>query len=296
MATVTKRRGRYVIDCYDQHGKRYRKTMPEGTTKQRARDLLRDIEEKIERRTFAHEKKILTFAQVAQQWLEYKKQFLRETTWEVSQMNLKNHFKDLNDLKITQVTISKVEKFISDRKAMNIGTLRRILSSFNQVMAYAVRHKMIDFNPVRDAEKPRRNGELDQGAAISIITPAQIRKLLEVTEGQKYKTLFLTAIMTGARQGEVLGLKWSDVDFSKKQISINRTFNYHRFFTPKTKGSMRNIDLAPMALKALAEWKLASKAKELEAENLPVKENDLDLVFPNEAWVVIPTKSATRSA
>jgi len=37
-----------------------------------------------------------------------------------------------------------------------------------------------------------------------------------------------------------------------------------RFFTPKTKGSARRIDLAPIAAKALAEWKLASKAKELE--------------------------------
>lgn len=150
-------------------------------------------------------------------------------------------------------------------------TARKIIVILNQVMAYAVRHRLIDYNPVRDAERPRNQGKEGQEKAISILTPEQIRNFLEAVTDHKYKALFLTAIMTGARQGEILGLKWSDVDFSKKQISINRTFNMGRFFTPKTKGSARQIDLAPMAVKALAEWKLANGGK------------DDDLVFPNEA-------------
>ena len=271
MATIAKRRDRYVIDCYDQHGKRYRKTLPEGTTKQRARELLRDIETKIERRTFAHEKKILTFAEVKAQWLGYKKQFLRETTWEVCEMNLRNHFSDLDQIKISQIATTTVENFIGMRQGMNINTLRKLLVTFNQVMAYAVRHKFIDFNPVRDAERPRRQGKEGDEKAIAILNPEQIRAFLEAETDEKYKTLFLVAIMTGARQGEILGLKWSDVDFSKKQISINRTFNHGRFFTPKTKGSVRRIDLAPVVVKELAGWKLKSGGQ------------DEGLIFPNEA-------------
>ena len=148
---------------------------------------------------------------------------------------------------------------------------KKLLFCLIRVMPYAVRHRLIDCNPVRDAERPRSQGKEGQEKAISILTPEQIRSFLEAVTDQKYKTLFLTAIMTGARQGEILGLKWSDVDFSKKQISINRTFNMGRFFTPKTKGSARQVDLAPMAAKALAEWKLASGGK------------DDNLVFSNEA-------------
>ena len=74
MACITKRRGRYVIDCYDQNGKRYRKTMKAGTTKEDTRKELREIEAKIERRTFMHEKKTPLFSEVKAQWLEYKKQ------------------------------------------------------------------------------------------------------------------------------------------------------------------------------------------------------------------------------
>jgi len=138
-------------------------------------------------------------------------------------------------------------------------------------MAYAVRHKLIDSNPVRDAERPRKKVEDVVNGNIAVLAPEQIRALLEATLDQKYRTLFLTAIMTGARQGEILGLKWSDVAFEEKQIHIQRTFNHGRFFAPKTKGSNRKVDLAPVLVRELAKWKL---------KGIP---NEHELVFPNRA-------------
>lgn len=296
MACVTKRRGRYVIDCYDQHGNRYRKTMPEGTTKEEARKELREIEAKIERRTFLHEKKTPLFSEVKAQWLEHKRQYLRETTWEVASTHCRHHFTNLDGMRINQITTAVIERYIADLqntdrlhwrrrqkdeepgvkstttpgKKIALGTVRKTIVILNQIMAYAVRHRLIDFNPVRDAERPRRQGKEGEEKSISILTPEQIQAFIEAVEEQKYRTLFLVAIMTGARQGEVLGLKWADVDFQKKQIAINRTFNTGRFFTPKTKGSIRRIDLAPMVMKELAAWRLKSGGK------------DEDLVFSNE--------------
>ena len=292
MACITKRRGRYVIDCYDQNGKRYRKSMKADATKELARKELREIEAKIERRTFLHDKKAPLFSKVKAEWLEHKKQFLRENTWETCEANSRIHFDSLDNLRINQITIATIEKFITElqnkprstaatrkpdfiptgeEKKISLSTMRKILVTLNQIMAYAVRHRLIDYNPVRDAERPRSQGKEGQEKAISILTPEQIRNFLEAVTDQEYKTLFLTAIMTGARQGEMLGLKWSDIDFQKKQISINRTFNSGRFFTPKTKGSKRNIDLAPMLIRELAAWQLICSGR------------NNDLVFPNEA-------------
>lgn len=284
MACIAKRRGRYVIDCYDQNGKRYRKTMRADATKEEARKELREIEAKIERRTFLHEKKAPFFREVKEQWLKYKKDFLRENTYEACETNLKTHFVLLDDMRINAINIGTIEKFISDlqrkpkstastrkadyvptgnEKKISINTVRKIIVILNQIMAYAVRHRLIDFNPVTDAERPRSQGkEQEQERGIAILTPKQIQKFLEQVKNQKYQTLFLTAIMTGARQGELLGLNWADIDFQKKQACINRTFNSGRFFTPKTKSSIRRIDLSPMAVKALAEWKLASGGKD----------------------------------
>ncbi|OPY81695.1 MAG: putative prophage phiRv2 integrase [Syntrophus sp. PtaU1.Bin005] len=264
MACIAKRRDRWVIDAYDQHGKRYRKTLPAGTTKGRAREILREVEEKIERRTFAHEKKIPVFSEVANGWLEHKRPNVRITTWEMYKGHLKHHFSDLDRIRIDMISTSIVEKWITKRQneGMCIGMLRKIIVTFNQIMAYAVRHKLIDSNPVRDAERPRKKMDDIVKGNIAVLNPEQIRSLLVAAPDQKYRMLFLTAIMTGARQGEILGLEWSDVDFEKKQIHIRRTFNHERFFTPKTKGSIRSIDLAPMMVLELKKWKLASGGHE----------------------------------
>ena len=120
---------------------------------------------------------------------------------------------------------------------MALADLRKILVTLNQVMKYAVRNRLIDYNPFIEAERPKATGKVDESSEISILTPEQIRALLEAELSQKYKTLFLTAIMTGARQGELLGLKWSDINFTSKQI--HRTFNHGRFFEPKTKQAVR---------------------------------------------------------
>jgi Phage integrase family. len=79
----------------------------------------------------------------------------------------------------------------------------------------------------------------------------------------------MLAILSGARQGELLGLKWSDLALINNQIHIQRTFTKGRFFHTKTKYSRRKIDLGPMV--ELKKWKLACP------------KSDLDLIFPNEA-------------
>ena len=273
MACLAKRRDKWVIDFYDQNGIRRWKTLRQGTTKADAKEALRKVEDMVARGTFMPLGKTPTFREVAQEWLNFKKPYLRDTTWEVYGIHVRCHFNELNDLKISRITTPTIEKWITKRQTnrMNISTMRKLLVSLNQIMTYAVRHKLIESNPVRDAERPRKTIEDRTGGNISVLTPEQIRSFLEATPDQKYRTLFLTAIMTGARQGEILGLKWSDVDFKKKQIQIKRTFNHGRFFPPKTKESVRAIDCPPTLIHELRLWKLASPP------------NDAELVFANAA-------------
>jgi integrase len=272
MACITKRRDRWIIDFYDQNGIRRWKTLKNGTTKAEAKDELRNIEDMISKGVFMPLGKTPSFKEVAEAWLEYKESYLRITTFDVYKIHVKCHFTELLELKINRIMTPTIEKWITKRQSegMNLSTLRKLIVSLNQIMAYAVRHKLIDSNPVRDAERPRKSIDDKTGGKITVLTPEQIRALLEAIQDQKYKTLFLTAIMTGARQGEILGLKWSDIDFSKKQININRTFNHGRFFSPKTKESIRAIDCPPTLIQELRLWKLAS---------LP---NNNALVFANE--------------
>ena len=78
MACITKRRNRWVIDFYDQQGKRRWKTLPKGTTKGEAREELRAIEDLVEKGAYLPIKKS-GFSDVAEMWLKVKKPSIRNS-------------------------------------------------------------------------------------------------------------------------------------------------------------------------------------------------------------------------
>ena len=90
-------------------------------------------------------------------------------------------------------------------------------------MKYAVRHGYTPNNPVRDAERPKKQSNPKK--KISDLSKSEIYELIEAETNHKYQMLFTMAIMTGARQGELLGLKWNDVNWTDNQIHIQRTYN-----------------------------------------------------------------------
>jgi integrase len=273
MAKVAKRRGRYVLDYYDNQGKRQRQTLKKGTTKKKAKEKLREIEDQLSKGLFIPEAKIPTLKKVAEDWLIHKKPNLRASTWSVYEGHTKNHFGEFEDLKVNRITTAKIEKFIAERQSqgMNILTLRKILVTLGQIIRYAVRHRYISHNPFTDAERPRGSQGDSDKKPIRILNPEEINSLLGATENHKYRTIFRLAIMSGARQGELLGLKWSDVDWENSQVHIQRTYNNQAWYKTKTKTSNRKIDLGPSMMAELKKWRLAC---------LP---NRLNLIFPNKA-------------
>lgn len=273
MAKVAKRRGRYILDFYDDKGKRRWETLPKRTTLKKAKEKLRKIEDELNKGVWLPSLKIPTFEDVSKAWLKYKKPNLRLSTWSVYDGHTKNHFNDIKHLKINRVNLGKIERWITDRQeaGMNISTLRKVIVSFNQIMAYAVRHRYIDHNPFADAERPRGQGKDEGGAKINILKKKEIKAFLSAIKSLKYKTLFMLTIMSGARQGELLGLKWADLDLKNNQIKIRRTFNNQAWYKPKTRASKREIDLGPAMIRALKKWRLACPP------------NKFDLMFPNEA-------------
>lgn len=288
MGTVRKRGDRYFLDFYDQHNQRQRHLLPKGTTKAKGRDQLRACEEMVAKGTFLPIKEVPKFTEVAADWIEYKKTKIRETTWEVYEGHIRNHFDDLKGVLINRITIATVEKFITERQAqgMNISTLRKILVTLGQILSYAVKHRYLDYNPLREAERPRRGAQVqddDEGDMdMQILNPSQINAFLSQVADPKYRTLFMLAVFSGARQGELLGLRWGDVDWERCQIIIQRTFNNGHLFIPKTRTSKRKIDLGPTIMKELKKWRMACS------------KTDLDLVFPNEAGNHINNKNMLR--
>jgi len=183
---------------------------------------------------------------------------LRASTWAVYKGHTKNHFDEFVNLKISQINTQMVEEFINSRQkeGMNLSTLKKVLVSLGQIFSLAVKRGYCIKNPLSEADRPRSQG-VEEEDNINILTPDQIKLFLEKVAVPKYHTLFSLAIFSGARQGELLGLKWADIDWQNSQIHIQRTFNNGAFFATKTKGSNRRIDIGPTTLTALKIWKLA---------------------------------------
>lgn len=192
----------------------------------KAKEEMREIEDQVRRRVFLPDQKIPLFKSVAQDWLEYKKPNVRFSSWDGYRGHVDHHFDDFNDLKINRISTAAVEKFIRKKQEAetNISTLRRIVVTLNQIFQYAVRHGYIEHNPARDAERPKKPAHLTEDTEDSrdmqILPPAQISAFFDAVSNPKYKTLFMLGILGGLRQGEILGAKWSDIDWENNQIHV----------------------------------------------------------------------------
>lgn len=86
--------------------------------------------------------------------------------------------------------------------------IRKMHQLLNQAFNQAVKWNRIKYNPVTDADPPAVKKE-----EMKIWSFDEIKEFLEHCEGEIHYLTFLLAIYTGLRRGEILGLKWSDVDF-----------------------------------------------------------------------------------
>lgn len=266
MACVAKRRGRYVIDFYDQSGKRRWRTLPKGTTKKEATEILRDIEKKVRQGTFTAVRNLPTFSELADLWLASKEAGLRHSTYEQYRGHVDNHLKPaFGSLKIIHITFEMIENYKKQALLNGVATptLRKILVTLGGILKYAVRVRYIDHNPVMYVEKPRGKSTHKENTIMHILYPTDIRALISAAFRQRDRVLFMTAVLTGMREGELLGLKWSDFDWIHSQVLVRRTYNHGRFYEPKTKNSKRRIDLPPELIHELRKWKLACPKGEL---------------------------------
>ncbi len=252
---------RYVLDYYDQFGKRHYKALPKGTTRKEADAAEREILALIAKGVYIPSKKIPTFGKVCQDWLEYRKPKLRASSFTGYNSYIRNHFGVFADVKISAITTAMVESFITEKQTQGIPikTLRYIIGLLNQVLNYAVRHGYIGSNPLSAAERPRGTSKHEG----KVLTHDEIIRLLDAEKDQMYHCLFKLAVFSGARQGELLGLTWADVSFNEKQIRIERTFNNGAIYEPKNRTSRRKIDLGDDMMQTLREWRKANLTAEL---------------------------------
>jgi integrase len=173
----------------------------------------------------------------------------------------------------------------------SIQTAHRIISA---VLSKAVKWGYIAFNPAINADLPKMN---TKKAAYLDVEDARLLLNLLHNEPIKYRAMVSIDLLTGLRRGELLGLRWCDIDFDNEVITVAQTSNYVKgrgvyVDTPKSETSERQIKVAQTAFILLREYKAWQDERRDKCGDY-WKETD-DRIFTSEDGSLIHPDSLTR--
>ncbi|KKK37009.1 integrase [Mesobacillus campisalis] len=183
---------------------------------------------------------------------------------EVTTAESRKHFMDKHILtyferfKISEINTFQIDEFYEDclDNGLAPASIKIIHSLLNQAFKKAVKWKLVKFNPVTDSSPPPVKNKRITGLWNEEETKRFIAKVKEKNEESKY----VPTIFTGIRRGEMLGLKWEDIDFNEGTIHIQRSLTRTKsngiiFKDVKTESSNRVIATSNYIINLLLEHK-----------------------------------------
>jgi integrase len=199
----------------------------------------------------------LTVGAYLEEWLKHKAGKVQASTLHSYTNIIEWHLKpNIGRLRLDGLQPKHVDHLHKTLQAKKLAhrTLEYAHVILHGALAYAVRLEMLPRN-VADAVKiPRRNG---QKAEMRVWTTEQAAQFLEHARTHRLFGFFYTAITTGMRRGELLGLRWQDVDLEKRVLRVRSTLVEIRGqlsrSEPKTRASKRMIALSPDTVTVLLE-------------------------------------------
>jgi integrase len=221
----------------------------------------------------------LTVGQYFEEWLSTHVLHLRQKTSPQYQQITRDYIlpvlghyrlKDLRYEHVDNLYRTLLSKDVSAR------TIRYVHSILHRGLEDAVRRGILLRNPAHGVRLPRK-----EHFEMRFFDEHQVMQFLQAAKGSRYEALYHLAVKTGMRQGELLGLKWSDLDWKKGALRIRRQLqrvNGHgRILTsPKTKNAYRTILLGEQTLQAL---RLHLEFQNMERRFLVKYDPVMDLIF-----------------
>jgi integrase len=197
----------------------------------------------------------LKVADYLRRWLEDSvRDTVRGTTFERYEQNCRKHIiPALGRVKLKDLTPAHVRGLYKEKlRSLSPRSVRYIHVTLHKALKQAVHDGLIPRNVTEAVKPPQIHRE-----EMRPLTPEQAKILLKSVhaEGDRLEALYVMAVTTGLRQGELLGLKWDDVDLEAGTLQVRRTLTTAKggpvLSAPKTKGSQRSVKLSQTALSAL---------------------------------------------
>ncbi|QSO50852.1 site-specific integrase [Alicyclobacillus curvatus] len=224
-----------------------------------------------------------TVAEYEERWLKTKESQIEEGTYRQYSWLIKNHIMPrLGHIQLSRLRADHIQAMYADLESeeaispQSIGHLHRVLS---QTLKNAVQWGLIAKNPAELA-KPPRVGRHE----FHVWTEDELSSFLIVAkERSRYYMVFLLGASTGLRFGEILGLKWSDVNLDTGTIQVRRSAGKKKSQTTKTASSRRLVAM-PSYLVDELRIHYEQQQREIEIQGNRWHHNDL----------VVPTSVGTQ--
>lgn len=279
-------------------GKRRQKWHSGFRTRKEAERARTEILSRLDHGTYV-EPSPLTVKEFVTQWLESSRPRIRPTTWASYERALRCHIlPDLGELPLQRLTPATLNTLYakllatttSRGKLMSPKTVRNTHVVLRRALQDAVRWNLVPRNAA-DLADPPRTSRLE----MKVWSAEQLRTFLEVTTEHPLHVAWFVAATTGMRRGEVLGLRWTDVDLEAGRLAVTRaitTVNNQIIVTePKTARSRRSIALDAATVARLREHRKAQAKTRL---LMGPAHEDQDLVMAEPDGSPIPPDRLTR--
>ena len=256
----------------------------------------------------------VTLGDLMHTWLfEVVRMSRKPATFVKYEGHYRNYIKnsELYGMKISLIKSIQIQRYYNKlyqqgKSSKTIKALNNFLKTF---FNYAVDEGYLAKNPCTGKKivipgTPEEKIE----AEIETFTDEEIKKIKEALKGHRLKVLFLLAFGTGLRQGELLGLKWTDIDFEKKELRVQRMIKQvtiidekgnRKYKTieqiPKTKNSIRTVPIPSSLIPMLKEHKNRQREEKLKAGSAYLNDVEKGYVFTTELGNTIDASNLLKT-
>jgi len=229
----------------------------------------------------------ITVRQWLETWLAEYTGDMKDSTRTSYRQHMNNHIiPALGAVKLSELTVPACQKFINDLtrvKGLSPKTVKNVHGVLHHALKQAVRLDYMRMNPTEACTLPRR-----EKAKIEPLDAPEIKQLLDVLDDDVYSDVLRVDLFTGIREGEILGLQWSCVDFRRGTIRIEKQLSRPRVkgeeyrFTSLKNDKPRTVQPAPFVMEILKRQRRRQAEDRIRAGALWDDCGFPDLVFTSE--------------
>ncbi|MEP7364874.1 MAG: tyrosine-type recombinase/integrase [Acidobacteriota bacterium] len=171
---------------------------------------------------------------------------------------------ELGEVRLNKLTPQAVQELLNRKHAgggISVRTVRLIHSVLRIALNLAVRWRLVERNAADSVDLPRQTK-----TRVSPFIPDELVGFLSAIEGDRLRALYLLAVGTGMRQGEILALRWEDVDLVRQTVTIRHSIRRAKgkgllLGSPKSESSRRLLSLPILIVEALTVHKEAQEVE-----------------------------------